>query len=130
MSKTARKNQFTKAERLSSKKQINSLFCEGKSNWKGCLRINYLFSNEIQDVPVQVMFSVPKRQFRRAVDRNILKRRMREAYRLNKHDLYDKIKAENKYLLIALLYVGKNIEEYSKIESDIKELLAILLKSI
>lgn len=130
MSRSARNNRFSKAERLNSKKQIDVLFQDGISKWKGCLRITFLFCNEALEAPVQVMFSVPKRQFRRAVDRNLLKRRIREAYRLNKHDLYDKIEAENKYLMIALLYVGKNIEGYSKIESDIKELLAILLRPI
>jgi ribonuclease P protein component len=123
MNKAATNNRFVKAERLSSKRRLDLLFQKGSSNWEGCLRMTYLLSNEALDAPIQIMFSVPKRQFRKAVDRNLLKRRMRESYRTNKHDLYEKIKAENKYLLLALLYVGKEIEEYVEIESRLKRLL-------
>jgi ribonuclease P protein component len=123
MSKSVINSRFVKAERLSSKKRLDCLFQNGNSKWEGCLRITYLLSDEVLDASVQVIFSVPKRQFRRAVDRNLLKRRMREAYRTTKHDLYEKIKTENKYLLIAFLYVGKNIEGYTEIESNLQRLL-------
>lgn len=123
MTKAAGDNRLTKAERLSSKKQIDLLFQKGISKWKGCLRITFLLCNETQESPVQVMFSAPKKQYRRAVDRNLLKRRMREAYRLNKHILFDRILEDNKYIIIAFLYVGNEIEDYIRIESDMKELL-------
>jgi ribonuclease P protein component len=124
MIKTAGNNRFSKSERLNSKKRIDLLFRKGKSKWEGCLSIKYLYSEELLDAPVQVMFSVPKKQFRRAVDRNLLKRRMREAYRLNKHNLFDKIKEGNKCVFIAFLYIGKKIEKYELIESKLKRLVA------
>lgn len=71
--------------------------------------------------PAQAMFIVPKRQFKKAHDRNKLKRRMREAYRLNKNALYEKLNAENKKVIIAFIYVGKKTEEYSLIEKAIKK---------
>lgn len=130
MVKAANNNRFTKDERLNSKKRIDSLFQNGKLKWKGCLRITYLISNEVLETPVQVMFSVPKKQFRRAVDRNLVKRRMREAYRLNKHNLSEQIRSKNKFIMIAFLYVSKEIERYLIIESDMKELLVKISKSI
>jgi ribonuclease P protein component len=130
MTKSAGINRFVKSERLNSKKRIDSLFRKGKSKWQGSLSIKYLFSDEILDAQVQVMFSVPKKQFRRAADRNLLKRRMREAYRLNKHDLFEKVKTDNIYLLVAFIYVGKTIKDYSIIESDLKGLLVKVLKAV
>ncbi len=76
---------FKKSERLSSKKDIQELFNNGSSF--------YLYPFKVITLPAdtsklhQVLFSVPKRLFKRAVDRNLLKRRMREAYRLNNSEL-------------------------------------------
>ena len=129
MVETAGNYRFTKAERLCSKKRIESLFHQGRSRWKGCLRITYLISDEALEAPVQVMFAVPKKQFSRAIDRNVLKRRMREAYRLNKQDLIKQVSSLNKYILIVFLYIGKQVETYSLIEAELKELLANVSKS-
>ena len=68
----------------------------------------------------QILISVPKRNFKRAVDRNLLKRRIREAYRLNKSILVD-----NEKLLIAYIYTAKEILAYAEIE---KKLVAGLVK--
>ena len=129
MLKPGSNNRFIKAERLCSKKHIDLLFQKGNSKGKGCLRIIWSYTDDILDTPLQVMFSVPKKQFRRAVDRNLLKRRMREAYRLKKHELYERIKSENKYLQIAFIYVGKKVEDYTVIESDLKGLLTKIIMS-
>jgi len=83
----------------------------------------YLFTDEKLEAPVQVLFSVPKSHFKKAVDRNLLKRRMREAYRLNKGELNEDLAGKNKNLLVAFLYIAVEKVTYEKIEGEVKKLL-------
>ncbi len=73
--------------------------------------------------PAQAMFVAPKRSFKRAHDRNKLKRRMREVYRLQKSELYAHLNENNKNVLLAFIYTGKKIEDYKLIEAAIVKLL-------
>ena len=72
--------------------------------------------------PAQVMFVVPKRQFKKAHDRNKLKRRMREVYRLNKNSFYENLNSANKKMILAFLFVGKKQEDYLTIEKALLKL--------
>ena len=67
--------------------------------------------------PCQAMFVAPKRTFKRAHDRNKIKRRMREAFRLNKAPLYEAAISKNKKIILAFLLIGKKIETYKEIEA-------------
>lgn len=78
--------------------------------------------------PAQAMFVVPKKNFKRAVDRNKLKRRMREVYRLHKNAFYENLQLENKKMLIAFIYTGKKTEDYATIEKSLLKLLSGILK--
>jgi len=118
------RNTFTKMERLSSKKKIDLLFKNGISKRDGCIHMVYLITDNEPESSVQVMFSVSKKLFPRAVDRNLLKRRMREAYRLNKKEIMEAFSKAKKQLIVAFLYIGKTEESYSAIESYIKQLLS------
>jgi ribonuclease P protein component len=95
---------FRKEERLSREKLIQELFDKGSSFYLFPFKV-FVMTNPDQTHPVhQVMISVSKRNFKRAADRNLIKRRIREAYRLNKALL----PAQNK-LLIAYIYSVKDI---------------------
>ena len=121
---------FGKEEKLKSKKLIDLLFKEGKSIKKNSLKCLYLSPDETLSSPIQVMVSVPKKQFKKAVDRNLIKRRIREAYRLNKNTLVQLCREENKQLILAFLFQNTAIAEYNTIETDIKKILAELIDKL
>ncbi|MBO4755708.1 MAG: ribonuclease P protein component [Bacteroidales bacterium] len=73
---------LSKSERLCGKKAVEALFGQGKGGVKGCLRFRYVQRED--EGPSRILVSVPKRSFKRAVKRNLLKRRIREAYRRQK----------------------------------------------
>ena len=74
-----------KSERLCGKKPVAALMERGKGGVAGCLRYRFLHREGSEaDAPARILVSVPKRSFKRAVKRNLLKRRIRESYRLQK----------------------------------------------
>lgn len=110
-------NKLTKEERLKSKISIEQLFKEGKGIVKYPIKMQYM----PHDRPLhQVAFAVPKRNFKRAVDRNRIKRQMREAYRTNKHILYDK---EIPSQAIFFIYIAKEMATYTNLESRMQQCL-------
>jgi len=119
---------FQKAERLCSKKIIDKLFAQGKSVFVFPVKMVYLEIQLPSKYPVQAAFSVGKRNFKRAVQRNLIKRRMREAYRLNKPKFYDGI--TEKQIAVFFIYTGKAIPEYKQIETSIKKGMNKLLSEL
>ena len=115
-----------KDERLTRKKLIDQLFAEGKTFFVYPLKIVYTEMQLPVDYPVQAGFSVSKRNFKRAVKRNKIKRLLRECYRLNKSIIYDANK--EKQLAIMIIYTGKEIEDYQKIEKATKKALNKLVE--
>ena len=119
---------FKKVERLCSKKLIDKLFTDGDSFLVFPLKIVFLETSFPLKSPIQAAFSVGKRNFKLAVHRNRIKRKMREAYRLNKHSLYDEI--GEKKLIVFFLFIGKVIPEYKLIETAMKKGIKRLKKEI
>ena len=112
---------FKKEERLCNKKLLDELFHKGSSFLLYPFRVSWLPSDHLPDVPVQVVINVPKRRFKKAVDRNLLKRRIREAYRLSKSEiLYPFLRERGKKIVLSINYVGKEISEYPFIEKKLK----------
>ena len=109
---------FPKREKLTGKKQIEELFRNGSSFYLSPLLLKY--SRDEGDYH-RVLCTVSKKNFKRAVDRNLIKRRLREAYRLNK-SIIDPTKSGIAYQ-IAIIYTGKSDAPYHTIEGKLKELL-------
>ncbi len=110
---------FKKYERLTRKKNIDKLFSEGKHLYIYPLHIIYLTINESQSYPARVLFCVSRKKFKKAVKRNLIRRRMKEAYRKNKHILYQHLYLHNKKLFIAFIYDSQEIFDYKYLESKI-----------
>ena len=116
-----------KEEKLKSRKLIRTLFDKGKSLSKFPLRLLYLQVDHSSDYPVQVTFSAPKRRFKKAVERNRIKRLMREVYRLNKHILHNAI--EEKYIIM-FTYTDENELKFVEIEEKMIVLLQKLAEKL
>ncbi len=109
-------NTFPKAEHLCGEIRISQLFTEGKAFIVYPLRIVYRVVDK-NEIPVKVMFSVPKKRFKRAVKRNRLKRLMREAYRINK-TLLTEIAIHNHISIeMAVGYVSDELADFEVIQS-------------
>ncbi|MES2418624.1 MAG: ribonuclease P protein component [Bacteroidota bacterium] len=119
-------NTFKKEERLCSKKSLDLLFKNGSSFLLYPFRITYLFIDEVHPYPAQVVINVAKKRYKHAVDRNLIKRRTREAYRLQKKmQLYPLLTGRKELLLLSLQFVGK--EKYDFIFFE-KKLIAAFKK--
>lgn len=113
-------NTFKKEERLCSKKSLDLLFKNGSSFLLYPFRITYLFVDEAHQFPVQVVINVAKKRYKHAVDRNLIKRRTREAYRLKKELLlYTHLQNQKNLLLLSLQFIGKEKYEYAFFEKKL-----------
>lgn len=126
------RNTFSKEERLCSKRLIDSLFHNGSSFIVYPYRVVLLPVSALSDIlPAQVLISVPKRRFKHAVDRNLLKRRMKESYRLQKAELYTFLRTHSLHLLIAFQYVGKEKHPFHYLHERMRlALLKIMDESV
>ncbi len=121
---------FHKSEILSHKKTIDAIFLKkGKSIFKPPLLFIFLETELNTSFPCQVLFSVSKRKFKKAVDRNEIKRQLREIYRLNKHKIYKAVPNDKKYAL-SILYLNKEKCEYSIIEKNLNLAIDEFIKRI
>ena len=118
---------FPKKERLTGDIRVKRLFVEGNSFLIYPLRVVFL-PDEPRTIPLQALFSVPKRRFKRANKRNLLKRRMREAFRLHKSMLAGVLEDRKQTINVAFTYVANEPLAYPVIERKMIEALDALQK--
>ena len=116
-------NALPKSERLCSLGALRRLFDEGRSGFVYPFRYTYL-TEESTSPNVEVLFSVPKRNHKRANKRNLLKRRMREAYRLNNSELKSLCQSRGVAFDIAFIYSSKEVLPSNTIAHAITKILA------
>ena len=112
---------FRKKERLSSIKLINSLFEDGKALFSYPFKIYYTAGTIGFN---RILISVPKRQHKKAVNRNLIKRRIRESYRLNREILDSALSLD-----FAVVYISSEVLDYNQINTALKNALSKLKKN-
>jgi len=123
----AKKFGLGKKEKLKSRKQIEALFLSGKNFAVFPLRVTYQF-HPVKDAFVQVGVTAGKKYFKRAVDRNRIKRLIREAYRLQKNVLVEVLKQKDQGCLLFFMYTDKTISSFSSIKEAMNKCLKRLEK--
>lgn len=121
------KNGLAKFERSYSRKLMDEVFAEGKSLRQGPLKLIYLEKATNKEVPSSFVFTVSKRQFKRAHDRNYIKRLLREVFRVNKHRLNTHLIEEQKSLLGCFLFVGVQRPNYRAMEKSMLRIINQLI---
>lgn len=122
---------LTRDERLNGRKRIEYLYANGKSFHVPNIKAMWVINTEEEIFSVsQVMFSAPKKKFKKAVTRNRLKRLMRESFRKNKHELYDFLVEQKKNIHLSLVFTGNADISYVEIEGKIILTLQRLIEEI
>ena len=118
---------FPKSEKLCGKIRIKTLYDNGKHFTCYPLRVTWLAQKDDTDGNVAVLIWAPKSLFKHAVDRNRLRRLMREAYRLNAQALRDKYAQSNTSLQLAFNYIAKEELTFAEIEKAMKKAIKKLM---
>ncbi len=122
---------FSKSERLSAKRDIETLFSEGKNLRQGKLLLKYVVGGDAgSGSQVKVLIVVPKRSVRLAVNRNRIKRLLREAFRINRDLIVDFLSNSNKSVQIAVIWSDGSELLFSEVDQLYKTALAKLIKAL
>lgn len=113
---------FSKKERVTGKRRIDDLFLSGESFLAYPFRVTY-FLRESDEKNVSVLVSIPKKRLKRAVDRNRMKRLMREAYRLNRHQFKKENLLEGHGVDIAFIYVKDEPSTFKDVQKGVRRAL-------
>jgi ribonuclease P protein component len=121
---------FGKAYKLGSRKTIGSLFKEGKQLRSYPFTVYMHEFNNSENVPFQLVFSAPKRAFKRAHDRNYIKRLMRETFRKKKLILEDELTKQQKQLALFVIYTPRELPKYADLLHQTEKLLVKITAAI
>lgn len=122
-------NTFQKTERLSGKKVFDVLIKEGNSFFHFPFRVIWMETETAMPFPARVAFAVPKKNFKKAVDRNYIKRICRESYRRNKQPFYDALTSQGRKLNVLFVFLHKSPIELKECDDKIVLTLQRLIKA-
>ncbi|MDO4737612.1 MAG: ribonuclease P protein component [Bacteroidales bacterium] len=128
--------QLSKSERLNSQLVIDKLFAGGNASMVAFpLRIVYMRKerkpeDDEKAPPVSILISVPKKRFRHAVDRNRMKRMVREAYRVNKHILWEALAGRSYGIVLAFICIADTMPSYHQVEKRVIKSLSKIAASL
>jgi ribonuclease P protein component len=125
-----KKYSFSRKERLSPSKTIDRLFNSGITSVLHPFKVCWMEVNGTFDYPARVLISIPLKQLKKASKRNLIRRYIKEAYRLNKHILYKELKSLNKTIVLAYIYQSTDILGYPDIEKKLKQSFNIIIKDL
>lgn len=128
-----RRYTLSKAERLCSKTLVERLFAGGNRSFPAFpLRVVYMpLEPDEGTATASLLISVPKKRFKRAVKRNLVKRQVREAYRRNKHILLDALEAcGNKRMALAFIWIDNQLHPSEEVERKMKKLLTHIAENL
>ena len=121
---------FPKKQKLCGEKVIERLFANGKSISEKPFRAIWNFEKNNDQVFVKSLIVVSKKRLKLAVERNVVKRRIKEAYRLQKKKLECFLESTNQQLNLAIIYQEEEILDYKTLEEKINLLLSRLIKEL
>jgi len=122
---------YHKKEKLKSRTELQAIFATGKSFSVFPIKVFFIEKNNADvSIPVTAGVGVSSRHFKKAVDRNRIKRLLREAYRLEKQSLHQTVVAQSKSIAIFFLYIDKELPEYTLIREKMKESMEKLRKKL
>ena len=126
-----KRNTFPLKEHLKSKRVIEQVYANGASVTSYPLRAIFIEqATEEQEPTAAILINVSKKRFRHAVDRNLVKRRIREAYRTSKHPFIEALESNGKKMAVAIIYIDNKHNSTAFIKKKMTKLLeGILTKS-
>ena len=124
---TKQRYTFKKDQKLKSRKTIEQLFKDGKSFSIFPFRVLWKYTDTAK-ASLQTGFAVSSKHFKKAVDRNRIKRLIREAYRLQKNNLQTQLTEQKKQLAVFIIYVGNELPDYDLIFEKTDHVLTRLIK--
>jgi len=121
---------FRKEERLKSSKAIKLLFSRGNSFLIHPFKVNWVPESQEQKFPARVLIGVSRKNFRKAVERNQVKRVIREAYRKNKYILYDYLEEREISCNFSIIFIGRSKPDHSVAEKKIIDIIKRLISEL